>query len=96
MIGVRGRAEDIPKLVFALLAHFADVVLRVQLETELGDEIELGLEKVDMVFLHRKHFLLFSCQDIGPALHFGTSKDRIYAVRSIASAIATVRRAISA
>lgn len=49
-------------------------MLCVKFDADFGHEIELGFEEVDMVFLHRKHFLLFSCQDIGPALHFGTSK----------------------
>ncbi len=30
------------------LAHFADVVLGVELEPELGDEIELGFEEIDV------------------------------------------------
>src|ERR1700722_17065255 len=31
--------------------ELADMVLRVELEPELGDQVELGLEKIDVLFL---------------------------------------------
>jgi hypothetical protein len=40
-------------LAFAVLAHLSDVMLRVQLKTKLGNEIELGFQKIDMVLFVR-------------------------------------------
>ena len=34
-----------------IVVDLADVVLGIELEAELGDEIELGLEKIDVLFL---------------------------------------------
>ena len=36
---------------FAILAHLADLVLGVKLKAKLGDEVELGFEEIDVVFL---------------------------------------------
>jgi hypothetical protein len=43
--------------VFAVLAHLADMMLRVELEAELGDKIELGFEEIDVVLLVRHQLL---------------------------------------
>src|ERR1044071_6606579 len=49
-------APHTPNLLFPIF-QFADVILRVKLEAELGDEIELGLEEVDVALLVRHQFL---------------------------------------
>src|SRR5512132_2221636 len=43
--------------IFAFLAHFADVMLRVKLEAKLADEIDLGFEEIDVVFFIRHQLL---------------------------------------
>src|SRR6185312_4441275 len=48
---IAGRESEMKTLVFLALAHLADVVLRVELDAELGHEIELRLEEVDVVLL---------------------------------------------
>ena len=41
----------------SVLAHLADMVLGVKLKAKLGNEIELGLQEVDMTFLVRHQLL---------------------------------------
>ena len=43
--------HDEETLILIALAHLADVVLRVELNAELVDEIDLRLEEVDVVLL---------------------------------------------
>src|SRR5262249_10905402 len=39
------------------LVHLANVMLRIEFKPELGDEIELGFEKVDVMLLIRHELL---------------------------------------
>ena len=39
-----------------VLAHFADLMLGIELDAQLGDEVELRLEEVDVVPLVRHQF----------------------------------------
>src|SRR5437870_9330745 len=48
---VEGRAGSPRAPSLRVVVGFADVVLSVELETELGDEIELRLEIIDVLFL---------------------------------------------
>ena len=48
---MRGHRRDRNGLVLAVLAHFPDVMLRIELEAEFRDEIELRLEEIDVMFL---------------------------------------------
>jgi hypothetical protein len=43
--------------VFLVLVEFADVMLGVELEPELGDQVELGFEEIDVLFLVVHQFL---------------------------------------
>src|SRR5215204_5202691 len=47
-IAVEARRERRESLV---LFHLADVMLRVEFDTELGDQIDLGLEEIDVMLL---------------------------------------------
>jgi hypothetical protein len=48
--------DDERRLVFVFL-KLADVMLGVKFEAKLGDQVELGFEKVDMFFLVVHQFL---------------------------------------
>ena len=50
-LAMRGHGHDRNELVLAVLAHLPDMVLRVELEAEFRDEIELRLEEIDVMFL---------------------------------------------
>src|SRR5207237_7405831 len=54
------------KSIFALVVYFADVMLRVQLKTKLGNEIKLGFEEIDVAFLVRHKFIEQVARDIVP------------------------------
>ncbi len=41
--------------VFSVPADLADMMLRIELKTELGNEVELGLEQIDVVLLISHH-----------------------------------------
>ena len=46
-----------PGLRVFILVKLADMVLRIKLKPELGDQIELGFEEVDVFFLIMHEFL---------------------------------------
>jgi hypothetical protein len=48
----RGRKTSALSVV--TLAYLADMILRIELKTELADEIELRFEEIDVVFLVRQ------------------------------------------
>lgn len=51
-------------LVLVALAHLADVVLGVELDAQLGDEVELSLEEVDVALLVRHQLFEQIARDV--------------------------------
>ncbi len=50
-------AQRLRRASILVVVEFADVMLGVKFETELGDQIELRFEEVDMFFLVMHQFL---------------------------------------
>src|SRR5437870_3091292 len=52
-----GFAEQGQHGTSVIVLELSDVMLRIELEAELGDEVELGLQEIDVVFLVRHQLL---------------------------------------